>query len=151
MRAVTAIAPPRRACQGFLTVPYLQLPLVLDFFASQDRATYLFNLEQRGSRGKFQGWYPDLLTTLRQEAIDAIARVVADKPGINLYNWIPRAASFLINASNVWALRRSTFSLHTSIHLVPIPVPLAFVHFVVVVPPLLLWGRFGRCRCWFWL
>ena len=30
---------------GFLTVPYLQLPLVLDFFASQDRATYLFNPE----------------------------------------------------------------------------------------------------------
>ncbi|CAJ1420566.1 unnamed protein product, partial [Effrenium voratum] len=28
---------------SFLTVPYLQLPLVLDFFASQDRASYLFN------------------------------------------------------------------------------------------------------------
>ena len=28
---------------SFLTVPYLQIPLVLDFFASQDRATYLFN------------------------------------------------------------------------------------------------------------
>ena len=40
---------------GFLTVPYLQLPLVLDFFASQDRATYLFNPErlgaERGGRG----------------------------------------------------------------------------------------------------
>eukprot|EP00434_Breviolum_minutum_P032147 symbB.v1.2.028429.t1/scaffold3014.1/size65344/1 len=33
------------ALMSFLTVPYLQLPLVLDFFASQDRATYLFNPE----------------------------------------------------------------------------------------------------------
>lgn len=36
---------------GFLTVPYLQLPLVLDFFASQDRAAYLFNPEHLGQQG----------------------------------------------------------------------------------------------------
>ena len=37
-------------------MPYLQLPLVLDFFASQDRATYLFNPERLGAeRGLWPG------------------------------------------------------------------------------------------------
>ncbi|CAK8987711.1 Thioredoxin-like_fold domain-containing protein (Fragment) [Durusdinium trenchii] len=39
------------ALMSFLTVPYLQLPLVLDFFASQDRAAYLFNPEHLGQQG----------------------------------------------------------------------------------------------------
>ena len=39
-------------------MPYLQLPLVLDFFASQDRATYLFNPERLGAeRGGCGLWW----------------------------------------------------------------------------------------------
>ena len=37
-------------------MPYLQLPLVLDFFASQDRATYLFNPELLVFGGFKTGW-----------------------------------------------------------------------------------------------